>query len=110
MAKNAHTHGGGKWNTCLTLTGVCPRIGIKSYVSNRLGVAQTPLDSVMAGPPIEAMIWNWPNLPTRWPWCAKPKRSYWLCLRYVGHLRIYSHHTLESWCQLSATLRYKVAT
>ena len=34
MAKHAHTHGGGKWSTCLTWTGVFPRIGIKSYVSN----------------------------------------------------------------------------
>ena len=36
MAKNAHTHGGGTWSTCQTWTGVCRRIGTKSYVSNRL--------------------------------------------------------------------------
>ena len=34
MAKNAHTHGGGKWSTRPTWTGVRARISIKSYVSN----------------------------------------------------------------------------
>ena len=34
MAKNAHTHGGGKWSTCPTRTRVCSRIGSKCYVSN----------------------------------------------------------------------------
>ena len=34
MAKNAHTRGGGKWSTCLTRTGVCPKIGTKCYVSD----------------------------------------------------------------------------
>ena len=49
-----------------TWTGVCPRIGIKSYVSNNpVGVDQTPLDLGMAGPPSEPMIWNWPKSPTR---------------------------------------------
>ena len=34
MVKTAHTHGRGKWSTCLTWTGVQRRIGINSYVSN----------------------------------------------------------------------------
>ena len=34
MAENAHTHGWGKSGTCPAWTGVCHRIGIKSYASN----------------------------------------------------------------------------
>ena len=49
-----------------------------------LDVAQAPLDFGVAGPLSEPMIWSWAKLPTRWPLCANPKRSYWLAGRYVG--------------------------
>ena len=65
----------------------------RTYV---LGVAQTPPVLGMAGSPSEPMIWDRPKSPTWRLWYAKPKRSYSLGPRYVGHRSMYPQNILGS--------------
>ena len=61
-----------------------------------LGIAQTPPVLGMAGSPSEPMIWDRPKSPTWRPRYAKPKRSYSLGPRYVGHRSMYPHNIFGS--------------